>query len=43
VLIGTDGPYDNVLKIRPPMTFDAAAADCLLEELEHALRIAARG
>ena len=37
VLIGTDGPADNVLKIRPPMTFDAAAADCLLEELEHAL------
>ena len=29
ILIGTDGPHDNVLKIRPPMTFDTAAADCL--------------
>jgi 4-aminobutyrate aminotransferase-like enzyme/Ser/Thr protein kinase RdoA (MazF antagonist) len=37
VLIGTDGPHDNVLKIRPPMTFDAEAADCLLESLERAL------
>lgn len=42
ILIGTDGPHDNVLKIRPPMTFDAAAAECLLEELEHALSVAAR-
>ena len=33
VLIGTDGPHDNVLKIRPPMTFDADAADCLLQAL----------
>ena len=37
ILIGTDGPHDNVLKIRPPMTFDEDAADCLLEELDHAL------
>lgn len=37
VLIGTDGPFDNVLKIRPPMTFDENAADCLLEELDRAL------
>lgn len=36
VLIGTDGPHDNVLKIRPPMSFDAAAADCLLAELGRA-------
>jgi len=33
VLIGTDGPEDNVLKIRPPMTFDKPAADTLLFEL----------
>ena len=33
VLIGTDGPNDNVLKIRPPMTFDKPAADTLLFEL----------
>jgi len=37
VLIGTDGPFDNVLKIRPPMTFDVPAADCLLRELGRAL------
>lgn len=36
ILIGTDGPHDSVLKIRPPMTFDAAAADCLLETLDQA-------
>ena len=33
VLIGTEGPDHNVLKIRPPMTFDLAAADALLTEL----------
>ncbi|MGK0300065.1 MAG: 4-aminobutyrate aminotransferase-like enzyme/Ser/Thr protein kinase RdoA (MazF antagonist) [Planctomycetota bacterium] len=37
ILIGTDGPHDNVLKIRPPMSFDRAAADCLLAELGRAL------
>jgi len=34
VLIGTDGPYDNVLKIRPPMTFDKPSADALLHRLD---------
>ncbi len=38
ILIGTDGPHDNVLKIRPPMTFDASAADLLLGELALILR-----
>lgn len=42
VLIGTDGPHDNVLKIRPPMTFDRAAADCLLQELATAFDLAGR-
>ncbi|CAN0501371.1 unnamed protein product, partial [Discosporangium mesarthrocarpum] len=37
VLIGTDGPHDNVLKIRPPMTFDRAAADHLLAQLDRAI------
>ncbi len=37
VLIGTEGPQDNVLKIRPPMTFDAAAATRLLETLDEVL------
>ncbi len=42
VLIGTDGPDDNVLKIRPPMTFDENAASCVLGELDQALRMCSR-
>jgi 4-aminobutyrate aminotransferase-like enzyme/Ser/Thr protein kinase RdoA (MazF antagonist) len=38
VLLGTEGPHDNVLKIRPPMTFDAAAADQLLTSIEAELK-----
>jgi 4-aminobutyrate aminotransferase-like enzyme len=34
VLLGVEGPDDNVLKIRPPMTFDQAAADQLLSVLD---------
>jgi 4-aminobutyrate aminotransferase-like enzyme/Ser/Thr protein kinase RdoA (MazF antagonist) len=37
ILLGTDGPYDNVIKIRPPMPFDSANADQVVEELEQAL------
>ena len=37
VLIGTDGPYHNVLKIRPPMTFDRDSAHELLRQLDRAL------
>jgi len=33
ILIGTDGPMHNVLKIRPPMPFDLADADHLLATL----------
>jgi len=40
ILLGTEGPEDNVLKIRPPMTFDRTAADRLLEELDQALAAA---
>ena len=35
VLIGTEGPHDNVLKMRPPMIFSRRDADhlvCVLEE-----------
>jgi len=38
ILIGTDGPYDNVLKIRPPLTIEAADCDLLLAVLGEALR-----
>lgn len=31
ILAGTDGPYHNVVKIRPPMPFDADNADYVLE------------
>jgi 4-aminobutyrate aminotransferase-like enzyme len=38
VLIGTDGPYDNVLKMRPPMTFTRGHAELLLETLAEAFK-----
>jgi 4-aminobutyrate aminotransferase-like enzyme len=38
VLIGTDGPHHNVLKIRPPMQFNATDAGLLLDRLDWALR-----
>jgi 4-aminobutyrate aminotransferase-like enzyme len=38
VLAGTDGPLHNVVKIRPPMPFDASDADVVLEEFERAIR-----
>ncbi len=41
VLLGTDGPYDNVIKIRPPMPFSGSDADVVLEELDRALGVVA--
>lgn len=40
VLMGTEGPYDNVLKLRPPMIFTRADADLLVEVLEDSLKAA---
>jgi 4-aminobutyrate aminotransferase-like enzyme len=37
VLLGTDGPYHNVVKIRPPMPFAEADADLLVEALEQSI------
>jgi 4-aminobutyrate aminotransferase-like enzyme len=37
VLVGTDGPFHNVLKIRPPMPFDERDADTLAGALDAAL------
>ncbi|MFT5233752.1 MAG: 4-aminobutyrate aminotransferase-like enzyme [Candidatus Krumholzibacteriia bacterium] len=37
VLIGTDGPLHNVLKIRPPMPFNDSNAETLLSALDEAL------
>ncbi len=36
VLMGTDGPYDNVIKLRPAMIFTRANADHLMQVLETA-------
>ncbi len=37
VLLGTDGPYHNVVKIRPPMPFNEVDADRLVEVLDEAI------
>ena len=37
VLLGTDGPYHNVVKIRPPMVFSERDADVIVEEFERAV------
>jgi len=37
ILAGTDGPYHNVIKIRPPLPFNAADADLLLATLDELL------
>jgi 4-aminobutyrate aminotransferase-like enzyme len=42
VLLGTDGPFHNVLKIRPPMPFDEANAERLLQVLDRGLTTRAR-
>jgi 4-aminobutyrate aminotransferase-like enzyme/murein DD-endopeptidase MepM/ murein hydrolase activator NlpD len=37
VLLGTDGPFHNVIKIRPPMPFGEDDADLLVDLLEDAI------
>jgi 4-aminobutyrate aminotransferase-like enzyme/Ser/Thr protein kinase RdoA (MazF antagonist) len=37
VLLSTDGPFHNVLKIKPPLVFDAANADFLVAALDAVL------
>jgi 4-aminobutyrate aminotransferase-like enzyme len=37
ILISTDGPYGNVLKLKPPMYFDQQDADHLVNELRSVL------
>jgi 4-aminobutyrate aminotransferase-like enzyme/Ser/Thr protein kinase RdoA (MazF antagonist) len=37
VLLSTDGPLHNVIKIKPPLVFSRADADLLLEGLRHTL------
>jgi 4-aminobutyrate aminotransferase-like enzyme len=40
VLLSTDGPRHNVIKVKPPMVFSQADADLLLERLDEALGVA---
>jgi 4-aminobutyrate aminotransferase-like enzyme/Ser/Thr protein kinase RdoA (MazF antagonist) len=40
VLLSTDGPRHNVIKMKPPMVFSQADADLLLERLDEALGVA---
>ena len=37
ILMSTDGPFNNVLKLKPPMCFDESNADFLLANLERVL------
>ena len=37
VLLGTSGPFNNVIKIRPPLVFNHEHAALLLEQLDRAL------
>ena len=39
VLLGTDGPHHNVIKIRPPMPFDEQNADFLVDVFQSALKL----
>ena len=38
ILIGTDGPADNVLKIKPPLYFNKKNCDTLLSQIEKLLQ-----
>ena len=38
ILLGTDGPHHNVVKIRPPMPFSVQDADVLIAALDDVLR-----
>ena len=38
ILMSTDGPFENVIKIKPPMVFNKADSDLLLTTLERVFR-----
>ena len=35
--MGTDGPHDNVIKLRPPMIFQREHADLLIQILDRSM------
>jgi 4-aminobutyrate aminotransferase-like enzyme len=43
VLLSTDGPFHNVMKIKPPLVFSAADADRLVETVDTVLGELATG
>jgi hypothetical protein len=34
ILVGTDGPFENVIKLKPPMVVTSADVDRFIEELD---------
>jgi 4-aminobutyrate aminotransferase-like enzyme len=38
ILLGTDGPFQNVIKIRPPMPFTREDGDHLVQVLDETLQ-----
>jgi len=38
ILLGSDGPFHNVIKIRPPLPFSATDADRLIETMDEVLK-----
>jgi len=38
ILVSTDGEYNNVIKIKPPLCFSIANADLLIVSLEKIIR-----
>ena len=38
ILIGSEGPKDNVLKIRPPLTIDKESVDMFLHHFEKIMK-----
>jgi ethanolamine-phosphate phospho-lyase len=43
ILTGTDGPYDNVIKIKPPLCFDRGNVDWFVGKLEAILKEISKG
>jgi len=38
ILLSTDGPFHNVIKIKPPLVFSMKDADLLISNLDSVLR-----
>ena len=38
ILSGTDGPYENILKIKPPMCFNRSNVEQFIEKLHQILK-----